>query len=64
MENVGGGEVFEERFESDGAAAYEPGVDLEDPVKCQSLRNCKNVKRWNAVSRRSGVDGEYMVEKE
>ena len=27
-------------------------------------QDCKIVKRWNAVSRRSGVDGEYMVENE
>ena len=28
-----GGEVSEERFESDGTAAHEPSIDLENPVK-------------------------------
>ena len=36
-----GGEVSKERFESDGAAAHEPGVDLENPVKVSVARKCK-----------------------
>ena len=28
-----GGEMFQKRFEHDGAAAYEPGVYLENPMK-------------------------------
>ena len=36
-----GGEESEERFESDGAAAHEPGVDLENPVKVSVAKNCK-----------------------
>lgn len=34
------------------------------PFEMSVARDCKNVKRRGAVSRRSGVDGEYMVEKE
>ena len=28
-----GGEMFQKRFEHEGAAAYEPGVDLKNPMK-------------------------------
>ena len=51
-----GGEVSKERFESDGAAAHEPGVDLENPVKVSVARHCQeqHVEMGNAVSRRSG----------
>ena len=38
-----GGKVSEERFESDGAAAHEPRVDLEDPGKVSvAIKERKN----------------------
>ena len=26
--------MFQERFQYKGAAAYQPGVDLKNPIKC------------------------------
>ena len=36
-----GREVAKERFEGDGAAAHEPGVDLENPVIVSVAENYK-----------------------
>ena len=37
-----GGEMFQKRLEHEGAAAYEPGVDLENPMKRQSENEVEN----------------------
>ena len=34
-----GVEVSKERFESDGTAAHEPGIDLENPVRVSVAKN-------------------------
>ena len=46
-----GGEVSEERFESDGAAAHEPGVDLENPVQVSVTKDCKEYEEMGMLSR-------------
>ena len=46
-----GGEVSKERLESHGAAAHEPGVDLENPVKVSVAKDYKEHDEMGILSR-------------